>query len=293
MTSPAARRRLPDPRWGWVIVAIGWVGAALAPVIFLHTGVQAAAVALASVVPIVLGSFLIASRGGERAGFLLFVFVIGLPTLVGGTDTSSEQLVYRVAGKTATCQVTSVRKEVRAVQIPRDNGQTQTTYDVYYMHTTVCPQTTYTIDRVPPYPVGTKAEVTYDPHGRVRPVFSDRLPEMRKTGLVILSIGAAAFLLAPFIGWALGRRRPTPASPSAPSYGAPAHGTPQPPAYAGRRTPPDPELRLQEALAMVDDVRATHGMSRIAKIMKFGLANNVRRRSQWPPQPPMGPPPGL
>jgi hypothetical protein len=217
---------------------------------------------------------------------LLPLFFVSFFALLAGMDASSDWFVYHAAGETAMCQVTGVRKEVTTVRMPPDHGRTRTSHDVHYMHTTVCPHATYTIDRVPPYPVGTRAEVTYDPRGRADPVFSDDIPSMHKFGVVLLSVGAATILLIPFIAWALGRWRPAAMSPAALSRGTPVYGAPPPSAYIGRRRPPEPDARLQ---AMADEIMAARGMSRILKIMKVGMI--LRRRPPWPPGPPMGPPP--
>lgn len=213
--------------WGWAVVVVGWLLLALTPVIFASTGVPAPLTAIVAVVLVVAGCLLIGARRGGKIAFVVVpaLFVGGFASAVG-MGLSSEQFVFMTAGKTATCQITAVRKLVSTSVHTDSGGRSTTTHNVTYRHTAVCPQATYTADRVPPYSVGTRAKVTYDPNGRVSPRFSDRLAGVRTGGLIALSIGALVVLVAPFAARSAGRRRPEP-----------------PPAYASQARAPYPPPR--------------------------------------------------
>lgn len=217
--------------WGWVVVVAGWLALALTPPVFAATGVPAPVTAVLGVVLVAAGCLLIGARPGGRIAFVVMptLFVGGFTCAVG-MGLSAGQFVFMTAGKTATCQITAVRKLVSTSVIHTGSGRSTTTHNVTYRHTAVCPRATYAIDRVPPYSVGTRAKVTYDPHGRVSPRFSDRLGGVRTGGLILLSIGGLIVLVAPFAARSVGRRRtgPDPAYASQPRPPYPPGRAPRP-----------------------------------------------------------------
>ncbi len=284
MTAPVAADRRSRPLLGWPLAVVGWAVAASSPAIFWVTGVPAAAVAVAAAVLVTAGCLAIGLRAGGQIMFLLLpTFFVGTFGLAIGADVMSEQLVFHLAGKAATCQVTAVRKVVSDVVTTGSDGRSTTSYDVSYFHTMVCPRASYTIDRQPPYPVGTKTEVTFDPHGKIKPRFSDQIHGFRRTGLIASGVGGLIILVAPFAAWAVGRCHPKTEPPRV--------AAPRTPYPSGEPvdTPPrfDPTMD-QRAMEAMNDMRTGQKVTGIAKMRRLQAelrrAEETRGKSQWPPQ---------
>lgn len=310
MTVPVATGRPRRSGWGWLVVVVGWLTLALTPVLFVATGAPPAIIAIVSVVLVAGGCLLIGARPGGKIAFVVIptLFFGGFATAVG-MGLSAEQFVFMTAGKTATCQITAVHKLVSTSVITDGNGRSTTSYDVTYQHTAVCPQATYTVDRVPPYSIGTRAKVTYDPNGRVGPRFTDRVGGVRTVGLIALSVGALILLAAPFAARSIGRRgtglhpayppqtqAPYPGQAQAPypqqQMPYPDQQMPHPP---GQARPFDPSLD-QQVKAALGDVRSGRKIAGLARLMQLGMEERRAQRppgqrppGQRPPEPPPGP----
>jgi hypothetical protein len=313
LTSPAVTSRPALTRLGWLPVAAGWLLAAPAPLIFWTIGVSPVAIAIASAVLVAGGCALIGlPAGGRIARIVLVTLILGGVGLSVGLHGITEQLVYRALGKTVTCQVTNVHKSVATVVHTDSDGRSSSNNSVSFDHTTVCPNGTYTLDRQPPYPVGTRTQVTYDPHGRVGPVFSDRRASMWKQSLIFLTAGALVILIAPFVALAAARRGPEPDLPYGPPHGRQPYSTPpypspsgtgggpqrpfdgtdayRPPPHAGGphpAPPPQPGPGLdRQARAAVNDIRSGRRIGGVARLIQLGLQERRNRRPPGPPGPP-------
>ncbi len=283
MTSPAVPGRRSRPLLGWPLAVIGWLVAVSSPAIFWVTNVPAEIVAFASAVIVTAGCAAIGLRAGSKIIFLLMpTLFFGGFGLVVGLGTMTEQLVFHLVGKTATCQVTAVHKVVDQVVTTGSDGTSRSSEDVSFLHTTVCPNATYTIHHAPPYPVGTKAQVSYDPHGKVDPRFSDQLPGIRRTGLIASAVGGLVVLVAPFAAWGVGRRRKETTAPNRtpprPAY--PADG----PGDSASRFDPARSVRSMEALNDIQNGRKVSGFLKLRRLQAERLeAEKARGREQWPP----------
>lgn len=299
MTVPVATGRPRRSGWGWPVVVVGWLTLALTPVLFVATGAPPAIIAIVSVVLVAGGCLLIGARPGGKIAFVVIptLFFGGFATAVG-MGLSAEQFVFMTAGKTATCQITAVHKLVSTSVITDGNGRSTTTYDVTYRHTAVCPQATYTVDRVPPYSIGTRAKVTYDPNGRVGPRFTDRVGGVRTVGLIALSVGALILLAAPFAARSIGRRgtglHPAYAPQTQALYPGQAQQAPYPdqrmPYPPGQAAQPDPRLDRQVKAAL-GDIRSGRKIAGVARLMQLGREERRAQRpsDRRPPEPPPGP----
>ncbi len=273
-------------RRGWPLVFLGWLTALLAPVIFWTVGISVIPLAIGSALLVAVGCVLIGYRGNRDrlAPIFLGTFFGGGLLLMGGLSNSTDQYAYHVLGKTVTCQVTNVQKFVSTNVQTDSDGHSTTTTSVSFEHTTACSNATYKIDREPPYPVGTRAQVVYVPNGKARPKFSDRRPGWGD-GPPFAAGGFLVLLVAPFLARIVERRGPkTPHSGPRPT----GPGTYQPePRFDARR-----DRRTKAAL---EDIRAGNKIAGMARIMQLGMEERGNRRwerRQPPGPPPFGPPPG-